>query len=115
VSGGPKVSRRRHRDVELKRIRQQEDVVRGRIAGEVGKAHRVELVERARPALEHVRDRHVVGHREREIQVGEPVAFVDGERTDGGSGDDTVVLGREPKHARAQSIPLLDGEHEARS
>ena len=79
---------------------------------EVGKVHRLELVdERPRPVVEHVGDRHVVGDAEGEVQVGEAVAAVHGERAHGGSGDDTLVLLREPQQTLAQSIPLLDGEH----
>ena len=77
---------------------------------------RVELVdERARPVVEHVRDRHMVGDAEGEVQVGEAVATTQGERADGGSGDDALILLREPEHAVAQRIPLLNGEHDARS
>ena len=110
--GGTKLSRRRHREVELKRVRQQEHAVGGRTALEVGEVHRVELVdERARPVVEHIGDRHVVGDAEGEVQVGEAVAAVHGERAHGGSGDDALILLREPQHALAESIPLLDGEH----
>ena len=66
--GRAKSSRRRHREVELKRARQQEHAVDGRAALEVGKVHRVELVdERARPVVEYVSDRHVVGDAEGEV------------------------------------------------
>src|SRR5688572_12855142 len=44
-SGGTKPSCRRHREVELKRVRQQEHAVDGRSAREVRKVHRVELVD----------------------------------------------------------------------
>ena len=95
--GGTKLGRRRHREVELKRVRQQEHAVGGRTALEVGKVHRVELVdERARPVIEHVSDRHVVGDAEGEVQVGEAVAAVHGERAHGGSGNDALILLREP-------------------
>ena len=74
--------------------------------------HRVELVdERARPVVEHVRDRHVVGDREGEIQVGVAVAAAEGERADGRSGNGALVALREPQHALAESIPLLNREH----
>src|SRR6266704_5153082 len=56
-SGGTKLSRRRHREVELKRVRQEEHAVGGRTVLEVGKVHRVELVgESARPVIQHVGD-----------------------------------------------------------
>ncbi len=96
-SGGTKVSGRRHREVELQRIRQQEHAVGGRAVLEVGEVNGVEVVdERARPVVEHSSDRHVVGDAEREIQIGEAVAAVDGKRAHGGSGNDTLVLFREP-------------------
>jgi hypothetical protein len=48
---------------------------------------RVELVdEGARPVLEHISDRDVVGDAEGEVQVREAVAAVHGERAHGGSG-----------------------------
>ena len=77
--------------------------------------HRVELVgERARPVIEHITDRHVVGDPEGEVQVGEAVAAVHSERAHGSSGNDALILLREPKQTLAESIPLLNGEHEAR-
>ena len=36
----------------------------------------------------------------------------DGERAHGGSGDHALVLLREPEQALAESVPLLNGEHE---
>ena len=94
--GGTKPSRRRHREVELKRVREQEHAVDGRTAHEVGKVHRVELAgERARPVVEHVGDRYVVSDGEGEVQVGEAVALVHGQRAHGGSGDDALILLRE--------------------
>jgi hypothetical protein len=96
-SGGTKLSCRRHRKVELKRVRQQEHSVGGRTAREVGKLYRVELVDkRARPVIEHITDRHVVADCEGEVQVGEAVAAVHGERAHGGSGNDALILIREP-------------------
>src|SRR4051812_30998596 len=96
-SGGTKLSRGRHREVELKRVRQEKHAVDGRTALEVGKVHRSEFVdERARPVMEHVGERHVVGDAEGEIQVGEPVAPVDGERADGSSGNHALILLRKP-------------------
>src|SRR5919204_3125915 len=44
-SGGTKLNCRRHREVELKHVRQQEHAVAGRTAPEVGKVYRVELVD----------------------------------------------------------------------
>ncbi len=83
---------------------------------EVGKVDRVELVaERSRPVVEHVRDRHMVGDAEGEVQVGVAIAAAQGERAHDGSGDDAFILLREPEHAVAQRIPLLNGEHDARS
>ena len=113
---GTKLSRRRERKVELKRVRQQEHAVDGRIALEIDELYRAELInERRRPIIENVGDRDVVGDGESEIQVGETITLVDSERAHGGSGYDAVVLLREPEHALAERIPLLDGEHEERS
>ena len=101
--------------MELERVRQQEHAVDGRPGLEVDEVHSVELVdERARPVSEHVGDRRVVGDAEGEVQVGVAVAGAHGERAHGGSGDDSLVLLREPQQAIAESIPLLDGEHEPR-
>ena len=75
---------------------------------------RVELVdEGAGPVIEHVRDRNRGGDTEREVQIGEPVCIVDGERAHERSGDDALVRLREPEHMPAESIPLLHGEHPA--
>jgi hypothetical protein len=58
-----------------------------------GRVHRLPLAdERARPVVEHLSDRHVVGDAEGEVQVGEPVAAVHGERARGGAGDDALNL-----------------------
>jgi hypothetical protein len=57
----------------------------------------------------------MVGDAESEVHVGEAVALVHGERAHGGSGDDARIPLREPEHALAESIPLLNGEHSARS
>ena len=86
------------------------------MVGSRSRSYRAELInERGRPLIENVGDRNVVGDSESEIQVGEAVSLVDGERAHGGSGFDAVVLLREPEHALAERIPLLDGEHEQRS
>jgi hypothetical protein len=78
--------------------------------------HRVELVDqRARPVVEDVGDPHSVGDAEGQIQVGEAVGPVDGERPHDGTGDDAIVLLREPEHPLAERIPLLNGEHGVRS
>ncbi len=75
---------------------------------------RVELVdEGAGPVVEHVRDRNRGGDAEREVQIGEPVGAVDGERPHERSGDDALVPFREPEHAPSESIPLLHREHGA--
>jgi hypothetical protein len=59
--------------------------------------HRIEFVdERARPVIEYVSDRHLVGDAEGEVQVGEAVAAVHGERAHGGSGNHVLILLREP-------------------
>ena len=70
--------------------------------------------ERARPVVEHVGDRLVVGDAEREIQVGEAVAGVNRERADGRSGDHALVLPGEPQQLLAESVPLVDREHAPR-
>jgi hypothetical protein len=96
-TGGAKLSRRRHREVELKRVGQQEDPVSGRTALEVGKVHRGELVdERARPVAEHVADRNVVGDAKGEVQVGEAIAAVHSKRADRGPGHHALIVLREP-------------------
>ena len=77
--------------------------------------HRIQLVdERARPGIEHRSDRHVVGDAEAEVQVGEAVAAVGGERAHGGCGNHVLIGLREPEQVLANSIPLRNGEHEAR-
>jgi hypothetical protein len=111
--GGTKLSRRCHREVELKRVRQQEHSVGGRTALEIDKVHRVPLTdERPRPIVQHLSDRYEVGDGESEVQVGEPVAAVHGKRAHHGSGDDALILRRELQHVFSESIPLLNGEHE---
>jgi hypothetical protein len=81
--GGTKLRRRGHRQVHLQRVGEQEHAVGGRATLEVGKVHRIELVdERARPGIEHRSDRH-------------------------------VVLLREPEQLLAERMPLRNGEHEA--
>ena len=77
--------------------------------------HRIELVdERARPGIEHRSDRHVVGDAEGEVHVGEAVAAVGGERAHGGCANHVLIGLREPEQVLANSIPLRNGEHEAR-
>jgi hypothetical protein len=96
-TGGAKRSRRCHREVQLKCVRQQEHAVERRPALELGERNGAELVdERARPIIENPIDRDVVGDAEREVQVGEAIAFVDCERAHRGSGQDAVILLREP-------------------
>ena len=59
--------------------------------------HRIELVdERACPGIEHLSDRHMVGDAEAEVQVGEAVAAVHGQRAHGGSGNHVLIGLREP-------------------
>ena len=78
--------------------------------------HRVPLAdERARPVVEHLRGRHVISDAEGEVQVGEPVAAVHGQRAHGGAGDDALILLRKLQYVLAERIPLLNGEHAARS
>jgi hypothetical protein len=78
--GGTKLRRRGHRQVDLQRVGEQEHAVGGRAALQVGKVHRIQLVdERACPGIEHLSDRYVVGDAEAEVQVGEAVAAVGGE------------------------------------
>ena len=96
-TGGTKLSRRCHRKVELKRVRQQEYAVSGRTALKIGELYRAEFIdERRRPIIENLGDRDVVGDAESEVQVGEAIAVVHSERTHDGSGYDTVILLREP-------------------
>ena len=76
--------------------------------------NRVELVDEcARPVIEHVSDRSVIGDGEGKVQVGEAVAAVHGERAHGGPSNDALILLRQPQHAVTESIPLLNGEHDA--
>jgi hypothetical protein len=77
--GGTKLSCRRHRQVQLQRLRKQEHPVGDWLELEVGKLHRVELVDqRARPVIEHVSHQVMVGDAERKVHVGEAVAPIDG-------------------------------------
>jgi hypothetical protein len=77
--------------------------------------HRIQLAdEGARPGVEHLGDGHVVGDAEAEVQVGETVAAVHGERAHDGSGNHVRIGLREPEQVLANSIPLLHGEHEGR-
>jgi len=95
--GWTKLRRRRHREVALKFVGQQEHAVSGRTTLEVGKVHGVKLVdERVRPVIEHVTDRHPIVDAEGQVQVGEEVALVNGERAHCGSGNDALILLREP-------------------
>jgi hypothetical protein len=105
--------RRRHREVELQRVGQQEDTVDGRAALEVGELHGVFVFdELPRPVVEHLADEYAVGDAEGEIQVGVPVAAdVDGKRAHRGPGDGALILVRKLKNVVAESIPLLDAEH----
>jgi hypothetical protein len=111
-AGGTKLSRRCHRQVELKRVRQQEYAVGGRAALKIGELYRAEFSgERGRPIIENLGDRDVAGDAEREVQVGEAIAAAHSERPHHGPGYDPAVLLREPQHALAEGISLLDGEH----
>ncbi len=77
--------------------------------------HRVELVgKRERPVVEHVHDRYVVGDAEGEIEIGEAVAAVHGERAHDCPGNDALIFIRELQQPLADSVALLNGEHEAR-
>jgi hypothetical protein len=78
--------------------------------------HRVEVVgKRPIPVIEDVTHGDAVGDAESEVQVGEAVAFVKGERAHDGSGYDALIFLCEPQQAVAEGLPLLNGEHEARS
>src|SRR5919198_1597913 len=93
---GPKVGRRCHRKVELKRVRQEEYAVNGRTALKIGELYRAEFIdERCRPIIEDLDDQDAIGDAEREIQVGVAIAVIQSERTHGGSGYDPVILLRE--------------------
>jgi len=56
----------------------------------------------------------VVSDTEREVQVGEAVAALNGERAYDGSSDDALIFLREPQQMLPKSIPLLNREHEPR-
>jgi hypothetical protein len=74
---GTKQSRRCHRKVELKRLRQQEHAVDGRTALKIGEPDGAELIdEPGRPIIENLIDRDVVGDAESEVQIGEAIAVV---------------------------------------
>ena len=78
--------------------------------------HRVELVdEPARPVTQHVTNQHAVCNAEGEVQVGEAVAIVKSERAHGGPRNNALVVLRELQQAVAESVALLNGEHEGRS
>jgi len=49
-----------------------------------------------RPVVEHVSDLNIIGNTEGKVHVGEAVAVAYGERAHGGSGDDALILLREP-------------------
>src|SRR5262249_20191102 len=73
--GGTKLRRRRHREVELQRVGEQEHPVGGRTSLEVDQGQRSELVaERTRPGIEHVRDWYLVDDSEGKVQVRETIA-----------------------------------------
>lgn len=95
--GGTKLRRLRHGEIELQSVREQEYPVDGRAALEIGQVDCVEFIaEHARPVSEYVSDWHMVGDGEGEVQVGAVVATaVHGERADGGSGHDALILLRE--------------------
>ena len=77
--------------------------------------HGIEFVdEPACPVPEYIGDRHVVDDPEGEIQVRVAVSAVYGERAHCGSDHNALVLLGEPEHVLAQSIPLLNREHNAR-
>jgi len=110
-----KLTRRRQREIELEQVGQQEHAVGRRPAREIDEVHGVGLVdEHARPVVEHVRDRNLVDHGEGEVEIRVTVASARRERADGRSRDDSLVLVCDPEHALAESIPLLDREHDAR-
>jgi hypothetical protein len=111
-AGGTELSRRCHRQVELKRVRQQEYAVGGRAALKIGELYRGKFSgERGRPIIENLGDRDVADDAEREVHVGEAIAAAHSERPHHGPGYDAAVLLREPQHALAEGISLLDGEH----
>lgn len=114
-AGGREPGDRRHREVQLECVRQQEHAVRRRPALQIDERDRVELDdEHAGPVIEHGGGLHVVGDAERRVDVGVAIAAVDGERADDGAGDDAHIRLREPQHALPEGIPLLDGEHPSR-
>jgi hypothetical protein len=76
--------------------------------------HRIELVdEGAGPGSAHRGDRQVLGDAEAEVQVGEAVAAVGGERAHGGCGNQARIGLREPEQVLAEGIALRNGAHEA--
>jgi hypothetical protein len=112
---GAELSRRCHRDVHLKRTRQQEYAVSSRTTLKISEHYRVKLIsELRRPIIKHLAYRYTVSDAESKVQVGEPVAAtINGERAHNGSGYDPVILLRQVQHTPAKDIPLLNGEHSA--
>jgi hypothetical protein len=95
----------------VQRVGQQEHALGGRPALEIDERYGFEFVgERSGPVVEHVGNPDAIGDPEREVQVGQVVAGVDGERAHEGSGDDARIVGGEPKHTLAQSIPVRNRE-----
>ncbi len=112
-AGGTELRSRRHREVQLQRVGEQEHPVDGRATCEVDEGQGVELLAQcARPVVEHVEDRNVVGDREREVHVRVTIAGVYCKRPHDGGGDHALVTLRELHYALSKRIPLLDGEHD---
>src|SRR5215207_449982 len=91
---------------------QQEHAIDDPVVREIDEAYGSDLVSQpSRPFVQHLGDRYVVVDAECQIQVGELIAGPDGERADGGSRNDSVVLLRQLQQALAERIALLDREH----
>lgn len=110
--GGSKLRRRAHRNVQLKRVREQEYPIRCGATFEVDEVNSMELLgERVGPVIDHVGDRDVLDDAERKVYVREGVTCVDGEGADQCSGHHALVPFGEPEHVLAERITLVDGEH----
>ena len=72
------------------------------------------VAKRARPVVEHVRDRRIVDDGEGQIQIREAVATaLHSHRAHSGSGHDARIRLRQPEQPITHGIALRDSEHEA--
>jgi len=111
-TGGTKLARGRHREVELECVGEEEDAVDGRVALEIDEFDGTHLIdERVCPVSEYRGDRRRLSDAERQVQVREAVALVHREGSDGGSADDPVIILAQTQHAITQAVSPVNGEH----